>query len=72
MRHVLELLGVAVFAISGALAAGRKSLDWLGVAVIAAVTAMAAGRYATSSSTATRSPGSAALSTSSCAWWPPR
>jgi uncharacterized membrane protein YeiH len=43
MRHALELLGVAVFAISGALAAGRKSLDWLGVAVIAAVTAMGGG-----------------------------
>jgi uncharacterized membrane protein YeiH len=43
MRHILELLGVAVFAISGALAAGRKSLDWLGVAVIAAVTAIGGG-----------------------------
>jgi len=43
MRHVLELFGVAVFAISGALAAGRKSLDWLGVAVIAIVTALGGG-----------------------------
>ncbi len=43
IRHVLELLGVAVFAISGALAAGRKSLDWLGVAVIAVVTAIGGG-----------------------------
>ncbi|HEY8259480.1 MAG TPA: trimeric intracellular cation channel family protein [Gemmatimonadales bacterium] len=43
MRHLLELLGVAVFAISGALAAGRKSLDWLGVAVIAMVTAIGGG-----------------------------
>jgi len=42
-RHILELLGVAVFAISGALAAGRKSLDWLGVAVIAVVTALGGG-----------------------------
>jgi uncharacterized membrane protein YeiH len=40
---VLELVGVAVFAISGALAAGRKSLDWLGVAVIAVVTALGGG-----------------------------
>jgi uncharacterized membrane protein YeiH len=32
-----------VFAISGALAAGRKRLDWLGVAVIAAVTAIGGG-----------------------------
>jgi uncharacterized membrane protein YeiH len=36
-------VGVAVFAISGALAAGRKSLDWLGVAVIAVVTAIGGG-----------------------------
>ena len=43
LRHILELLGVAVFAISGALAAGRKSLDWLGVAVIAVVTALGGG-----------------------------
>jgi uncharacterized membrane protein YeiH len=32
-----------VFAISGVLAAGRKSLDWLGVAVIAVVTAIGGG-----------------------------
>ena len=32
-----------MFAISGALAAGRKSLDWLGVAVIAMVTAIGGG-----------------------------
>lgn len=29
--YILDLLGVAVFAASGALAAGRKSLDLLGV-----------------------------------------
>lgn len=33
----------AVFAISGVLTAGRKSLDWLGVAVIAVVTASGGG-----------------------------
>lgn len=43
IRYVLELLGVAVFAISGILAAGRKSLDWLGAAVIAIVTAIGGG-----------------------------
>src|SRR3954452_6721109 len=43
MRYVLDLLGVAVFAISGVLTAGRKSLDWLGVAVIAVVTAIGGG-----------------------------
>lgn len=40
---VLDLLGVAVFAASGALAAGRKSMDLLGVIVIAAVTAVGGG-----------------------------
>jgi uncharacterized membrane protein YeiH len=41
--YFLDLLGVAVFAISGALAAGRKSLDLLGVLVIAVVTAIGGG-----------------------------
>ena len=41
--YILDLLGVAVFAISGALAAGRKSLDLLGVLVIAVVTAIGGG-----------------------------
>lgn len=39
----LELLGVIVFAISGALAAGQKHLDLLGVVVIAVVTAIGGG-----------------------------
>lgn len=43
MRYLLELLGVAVFAVSGVLAAGRKGLDVLGVAVIAVVTAIGGG-----------------------------
>lgn len=41
--YLIDLLGVAVFAISGALAAGRKSLDLLGVVVIATVTAIGGG-----------------------------
>ncbi len=41
--YLLDLFGVAVFAISGALAAGRKSLDLLGVIVIAVVTAIGGG-----------------------------
>ncbi len=41
--YVLDLLGVAVFAASGALAAGRKSLDLLGVFVVAVVTAIGGG-----------------------------
>jgi uncharacterized membrane protein YeiH len=40
---LLEYLGVAVFAVSGAIAAGRKSLDLLGVLVIALVTAIGGG-----------------------------
>lgn len=43
MLYVLDLLGVAVFAITGALAAGRKGLDLLGVTVIAAITAIGGG-----------------------------
>jgi uncharacterized membrane protein YeiH len=41
--YLLDLVGVAVFAISGALAAGRSGLDLLGVVVIAAVTAIGGG-----------------------------
>ena len=41
--ELLDFVGVAVFAVSGALAAGRKSLDWLGVVVIATVTAVGGG-----------------------------
>lgn len=41
--RAIDLLGVAVFAISGALAAGRKGLDLLGVTVIAMVTAIGGG-----------------------------
>lgn len=43
LLHGIELLGVAVFAISGALAAGRRQFDLLGVVVIALVTATGGG-----------------------------
>jgi uncharacterized membrane protein YeiH len=43
MFYVLDLFGVAVFSVSGALAAGRKGMDFLGVVVIAAVTAVGGG-----------------------------
>lgn len=43
LLYTLDLVGVAVFAISGALAAGRQSLDLLGVIVIASVTAIGGG-----------------------------
>ena len=41
--YVLDLIGVAVFAVSGALAAGRAGLDLFGVVVIAALTAIGGG-----------------------------
>jgi uncharacterized membrane protein YeiH len=41
--RVLDLIGIGVFAISGALAAGRKRLDLLGVIVLASVTAIGGG-----------------------------
>ena len=41
--YLLDLVGVAVFAVSGAIAAGRKRFDMLGVAVIATVTAIGGG-----------------------------
>ncbi len=43
LLYVFDLLGVAVFAISGALAAGRKRLDLIGVVVLALVTAIGGG-----------------------------
>jgi uncharacterized membrane protein YeiH len=41
--HVLDLFGTAVFAISGALAAGRKRMDIFGVVVLGCVTALGGG-----------------------------
>lgn len=41
--HYLDLISVGVFAVSGTLAAGRKSLDLIGVLVVAAVTAVGGG-----------------------------
>jgi uncharacterized membrane protein YeiH len=41
--YLLDLLGVAVFAVSGALAAGRAGLDLLGAVVLAAATAVGGG-----------------------------
>jgi len=43
MIYYLDLFGVAVFAITGSLAAGRKQLDLLGVVVLAIVTALGGG-----------------------------
>jgi len=43
LTQILTLAGVAVFAASGALAAGRRSLDPIGVMVLAIVTATGGG-----------------------------
>jgi uncharacterized membrane protein YeiH len=43
LLYMLELFGVAVFAVSGALAATRKNMDLFGIIVIAAVTAIGGG-----------------------------
>ena len=43
LLYALDLAGVAVFAVSGALAAGRKHLDLFGVYVLAVVTATGGG-----------------------------
>ena len=41
--HLMDLVGVFAFAVSGALTAGRKGMDILGVLVVAAVTAIGGG-----------------------------
>jgi uncharacterized membrane protein YeiH len=41
--HLMDLVGVFAFAVSGALTAGRKRMDLFGVLVIAAVTAIGGG-----------------------------
>lgn len=40
---VFDMVGCAVFALSGVLAAGRKRLDWFGVIVVALITAIGGG-----------------------------
>lgn len=41
--YVMDLFGVAVFAITGSLAAGKKRMDLFGVVVLASVTALGGG-----------------------------
>ncbi len=43
MLHILDLFGVAVFAVSGALTAARNRLDLFGVLVVAAIAAVGGG-----------------------------
>ncbi len=41
--YILDLIGTAVFAITGALAAGRKRMDTFGVVILGCVTAVGGG-----------------------------
>lgn len=43
LLYVMDLFGVAVFAITGSLAAGKKRMDLFGVVVLATVTALGGG-----------------------------
>ncbi len=43
MIYLLDMFGVAVFAVSGALTAGRRGMDLFGVTVVAVVTAVGGG-----------------------------
>src|SRR5437762_4183444 len=43
LPYLIDLVAIAVFAVSGTLAAGRKSLDLVGVYVVAVVTAVGGG-----------------------------
>jgi len=43
MIYVMDLVGVAVFAVTGAIAAGRKQMDGFGVVVLAVVTGIGGG-----------------------------
>lgn len=45
MLYTLDIFGTAVFAVSGALAAGRKQMDLFGVVVLAVVTAVGGGTF---------------------------
>lgn len=43
LRTVLEYIGTVAFAISGAVAAGRKRMDWVGAVVLAGMVAVGGG-----------------------------
>ncbi len=45
MIYLLDLFGVAVFAVTGSLAAGKKRLDLFGVVVVALATALGGGTF---------------------------
>jgi len=43
--YIADRVGVAVFAVSGCLAAGRKQLDWVGAFALAVVTSIGGGTF---------------------------
>jgi uncharacterized membrane protein YeiH len=43
LRYALDLVGIAVFAVSGAIAAGRRGMDVIGVIALGTVTAIGGG-----------------------------
>lgn len=43
MLHIVDLLGIAIFAITGAITAGQKRMDIFGIVVVATVTAVGGG-----------------------------
>ncbi|CAM5320439.1 hypothetical protein SALBM135S_07071 [Streptomyces alboniger] len=45
VQHALDIVGIFVFAISGALLAVRKNFDVFGIAVLAEVTALGGGLF---------------------------
>lgn len=45
VQHTLDLIGIFVFAISGALLAVRKNFDVFGIAMLAEVTALGGGVF---------------------------
>ncbi len=47
VQHTLDVIGIFVFAISGALLAVRKNFDVFGIAVLAEVTALGGGSSVT-------------------------
>ena len=56
LYHWFDLIGVAVFAISGTLVAYEKKMDGFGVVVLATVTAIGGGSFFTISFTVAENP----------------
>jgi hypothetical protein len=68
---IFELIGIFVFATSGALMAIRKDFDAVGIVLLAEITAIGGGSYATSSSGRLHQRRSQIWVTSWCRSWRP-